>query len=364
VDFRIADLRATRLDIPLREPFTIALARLTRVTNVLFTVALEDGTAGYGEAAPWPELTGETQETVLAIGQEAVPLVVGRDASRLRPIAEALRRRFSTQVSARAGIEMAILDAFTSAIGLPLFRFLGGAQDSVETDLTIPIVPADDARRLARDVVARGISTIKTKVGTSVEEDVDRIVAIVQAAPGARLVLDANQGYTPAEALRFLDRLARVGVKPILLEQPVAARDLAGLRRVRQGTDVPVAADEAVRDSHDALAVAREGAADVVNIKLMKCGGVIEALDVAAVCRAAHIQLMIGGMIESRLAMNAAAHLAAGLGGFAYVDLDTHMLLADDPFEGGFRQDRGHLHLDHVDRGAGVRPRAVARERE
>ena len=143
---------------------------------------------------------------------------------------------------------------------------------------------------------------------------------------------------------------------PALFEQPVAADDLEGMARVTQATGVPVAADESVARREDALRVAAAGAADVINIKLMKCGGLIEALDIAAIARAAGIRLMIGGMIETRLGMGTSAHLAAGLGGFDFLDLDTHLLLAEDPFQGGFQQAGPHMTLGDAP-GHGIRPR-------
>jgi L-alanine-DL-glutamate epimerase-like enolase superfamily enzyme len=358
---KVRDVQASPLEVPLKEPFAISLSTMTAITNVLVTVTLEDGTVGYGEAAPWPQLTGESQATVLATVREAAALLVGRDVREFRPLSALLKSHYSAQTSARAGVETAVMDALTNAAGIPLYRFLGGSQSGVETDLTIPIVPPSEAPRLARDVVARGIRTIKTKVGNDLDEDVARVVAIRDAAPEAKLILDANQAYAPKAALKFLDRLERKGITPILLEQPVDRHDLTGLKFVKERSAVPVAADEAVCDRHDALAVAAAGAADVVNVKLMKAGGVLELCDIAAICKAANIRLMIGGMMESRMAMNASAHVAAGLGGFEFIDLDTHMLLSEDPFEGGFRQDKGWLDLSHVERGTGVRPRVALR---
>lgn len=352
---RIVDVAAVPLEVPLVEPFRISCGVMDKLSNVLVRVTLENGVVGLGEAAPWPELTGESQATVLATCSEAGSHLIGLDAASLRQVSAVLKRQYKSQTSARAGLETAVFDAYSQTIGIPLFRFFGGAGDRVETDLTIPIVPPADAPRLARAVVARGIRTIKTKVGNDMEEDVERVRVIHEAAPEAHLILDANQAYTPSGALRFLARLERLGIEPVLLEQPVHGPDLDGLKYVKDRTNVPVAADEAVHDAHDALALARMAAADVVNLKLMKCGGMVEAMDIVSICKTANIQLMIGGMMESRVAMNASAHLAAGLGGFSFIDLDTHMLLAEDPFEGGFRQEDGWLILDQVKSGTGIR---------
>ena len=156
------------------------------------------------------------------------------------------------------------------------------------------------------------------------------------------------------EALDLLSALAGEDVHPILFEQPVHRHDLEGLRFVTEHAGVPVAADESVHTAADALRIARVGAASVVNIKIMKYG-IVEALQVATVCRAAHIGLMVGAMMESRLSIATSAHLVAGLGGFRYIDLDTPMLLAEERFTGGYLQDGMTYILDQRGAGHGVR---------
>ena len=352
---RIAAVDFEPLNVPLLEPFVIATGRLDAVRNVLVRVTLTNGVVGYGEAAPFEAISGENQATILATLATAGPLIVGQEGASYRHVSQVVRGVFHAQAAARAGLEMALLDAVTCSWGVPLYEFLGGVTDRVETDLTIPIMPPADARRNAAEIRARGIRVIKTKVGQHVDEDIARIQAIREGFPDCDLILDANAGFTASEALRVLDRLHRAGIEPILFEQPVAENDWAGLRLVTQRSAVPIAADETVRTAADALRIAQEGAAHVVNIKLMK-SGLVEALDIAAVARAAHLGLMIGGMIETRLAMTCSAHVAAGLGGFRYIDLDTPMLLAHDPFQGGYRQDGAIYTLDHIQAGLGVTP--------
>src|SRR5215831_15871897 len=327
----ITALEAQPLDIALREPFAIATGQVEAARNVLVRVMLADGTVGLGEAAPFPPSGGETQETALAAVRGMTPLVEAQDAAAWRPIAARLTASFERQATARAGVEAAVLDALTRRWGIPLYQFFGGCEASVISDLSIPIAAPKQVARLAQQHAASGARTLKLKVGTSVAEDVDRVLALVEGAPDAAIILDGNQGFTPTAALELLAALVREDVRPVLFEQPTHRHDLEGLRFVTERAGIPVAADEAVHTAAAALRVARMGAANVVNIKLMK-SGLVEALDIAAVCRAAHIDLMIGAMIESRLGSAVSAHLAAGLGGFTYIDLDIPMLLAEDPF--------------------------------
>lgn len=349
----ITRLTAEPLDVDLIEPFAIATGRVTTVRNVLVRVSLADGTEGIGEAAPFPPSGGETQATALAAVQGMVPLVEGADAAAWRPLASRLLASFEHQTTARAGVEAAVLNALTSSLGVPMRTFLGGAETQLETDITIPIEGVAHMADLARDYAARGAGTLKLKVGTDYDDDLDRVLAVAESAPDCDLILDGNQGFTPIEAVQLIEDLAREGVQPVLFEQPVHRHDLDGLKFVTERVRVPVAADEAVHTAADALRVARLGAANVVNIKLMK-SGVAEALDIAAVCRAAHIDLMVGAMIETRLGTAMSAHLAAGLGDFSYIDLDTPMLLADDPFVGGYEQEGMTYALEGVHAGLGV----------
>ena len=345
------------LNIPLLEPFTIATGTTSEANNVLITITLADGSIGYGECAPFSPSTGETQETALSAAQGCAELIKGKDAAHWRILSKLMRSVYFSQATACAGIEMALLDALTRSYGIPLYVFFGGSSTSVETDMSIPMVSPERGYDLAKETVVRGITSIKIKVGGDLRDDVARVEAIREGAPNVGLILDANQGYTANEALLCLEALDNRDIRPMLMEQPVHKDDHEGLRYVTQHTTVPIAADESAYSAANVAHLIAMGAVNVVNIKLMK-SGFVEALDIAAVCRATHTQLMIGAMIESRLAIAAAAHFVAGLGGFRFVDLDTPMLLAEDPFTGGYEQRGGMYDVSGVISGLGIEKRA------
>ena len=349
----IRSITVEPLNIPLLEPFTIATGTASEARNVLITITLVDGSIGYGESAAFSPSTGETQETALAAAHGCAELLQGKDAAHWRVLSKLMRSVYFSQSTAIAGMEMALLDALTHSYRIPLYVFFGGASTSVETDMSIPMVTPEHGYELAKDIIARGITRIKIKVGGDIRDDVARVEAIREAAPGIGLTLDANQGYTPSEALLCLEALDDHDIRPLMMEQPVHKDDYDGLRYVTQHTSVPIAADESASSAANVAHLISIGACNVVNIKLMK-SGIVEALDIAAVCRANHIQLMIGAMMESRLATAAAAHFVAGLGGFRFIDLDTPMLLAEDPFTGGYVQKGGVYDLSGVERGLGV----------
>lgn len=322
------------VNVPLEESFKIAIGTKYSIENALVTVVLENGVEGYGEAAPLEPINGENQATVLATLNSCRDFIADKDISDYRAVSKTLRSVFWAQVTARCAVEMALLDAYTKCLGLPLYKFLGGTENKIETDYTVDIVPPDVAKVNAAKLAKKGYRIIKTKVGKKLTDDIDRLLAIKEGAPGCGITLDANQGYSPCEAVHFLEELERNNIRPVLFEQPVIKSDLAGMKFVKDHTSIPVGADESVFTSADAINIVKAGCADVINIKLMK-SGIIEALDIAAIARSANIRLMIGCMLETKLALGCSVHFAAGLGCFDFIDLDPHIDPALEPFNGG-----------------------------
>ncbi len=354
----IRSLAVEDLNIALNEPFGIAGGAQDLAQNLLVTVELADGTRGYGEAAPFAAFNGETQAMARAAIHAARSALEGADAREWRPIAAALRAAHAVG-SARCAVETAVLDALTRAQRMPLWVFFGGAGTTLITDMTVTTGTVEQAAVAARNIRARGITMIKVKVGgASVPEDVERVAAIVAAAPGAPLILDGNGGMTPDDAMQLMSLLHARGIVPALLEQPVGKDELHGLRELTRLSGAPTAADESAASAADVLRLAADRIVNYINIKLMK-GGVVEALDIAAVARAGGLGLMIGGMVESSLAMTMSACFAAGQGGFRFVDLDTPLFLADEPLTGGMRYNGETIDLGHIVAGHGVTPRGV-----
>ncbi len=331
---KIKSVLIESINIPLNESFKIATGTKYNIENVLLVVQLENGIEGYGEAAPLEPINGENQATVLATLNSCRDFLIGQDVADYRQISKHLKNVFWAQITARCAVEMALIDAFTKSLNIPLYRFLGGAQNTLETDYTIDIVSPDVARVNAAKLVKKGYKTIKTKVGKNLFQDIDRLLAIKDGAPGCKLMLDANQGYTAPQAVHFLNELEKNNIRPELFEQPVVKHDFMGMKFVKEHTSVPIAADESVFTSADAIRIVQTGCADLINIKLMK-SGIVESLDIAAIARSANIGLMIGCMLETRLGLSCSVHLAAGLGGFSFIDLDPHLDPTQEPFNAG-----------------------------
>lgn len=350
---KIKRVTVEALSIPLEESFTIAIGTKYNIENALITIELENGIIGYGEAAPLEPINGENQATVLATLNSCKDFLIGQDVAQFRQIAKHLKKVFWAQVTARCAIEMAMIDAFTKSLNIPLFQFLGGAESKVETDYTIDIVSPETAKKNATKLKAKGYNTIKTKVGKNLADDIDRILAIRDGFPECGLMLDANQGYSPYQAVHFLQELEKNGIRPELFEQPVIKSDLRGMKFVKDHTSVPIGADESVFTAADAIEIVKAGCADLVNIKIMK-SGIVEALDIATIARSANMGLMIGCMLESKLALSCSVHFAAGLGGFQFIDLDPHLSPEQEPFIGGPNFVDPFYALSETDSGIGV----------
>ncbi|KAF3438593.1 hypothetical protein FNV43_RR21356 [Rhamnella rubrinervis] len=363
VDVQRAENRP--LNVPLIRPFTIATSRLDKVENVAIRVELSNGCVGWGEAPILPFVTAEDQPTAMIKASEACEFLLRSPAMTLGSVLGEIGGILPGHefASVRAGVEMALIDAVSKSIGVPLWRLFGGASNTITTDITIPIVSPDEAAVLASKYCKQGFGTLKLKVGKNLNADIEVLKAIRVVHPDCKFILDANEGYKPEEAVEVLARLHEMGVTPILFEQPVHRDDWEGLGYVShiagEQYGVSVAADESCRSIDDVKKIVKENLVDVINIKLAKVG-VVGAIEIIELARASELKLMIGGMVETRLAMGFAGQLAAGFGCFKFIDLDTPLLLSEDPVFGGyevygaiykFTNARGHggfLHWDDI----------------
>jgi L-alanine-DL-glutamate epimerase-like enolase superfamily enzyme len=331
------------VDIPITDPFVVATGARTVAENVFLRVTLSNGSQGYGEAAPFPEVGGESRESSLRSLHRLSKVILGRSAGGYKEIGRLLSEEALTYPAARCGLETAIIDACCHVANIPMWQLWGGADVRArETDITIPITDLDKTVALARGWYVRGFRLFKMKVGKDVESDIRRLEAVHHALPGISFIGDGNQGFSRQDCLTFAQGVKRFGGTMALLEQPVLRDDLDSMAAIRRETGIPVAADESVRSLADAQDVVARDAADYINIKIMKTG-VTEAVEIASFTIASGLKLMIGGMLETRIAMGCSFSLVLGLGGFDVLDLDTPLLLVGDPVTGGYRYEGSYL---------------------
>lgn len=340
---RILAAEAWRVDMPLAEPYAIAYESVDRAANIF--VRLDAGTqVGWGCAAPDEPVTGETPGGTLAVlAGDAAAVLRGADPLRPSALLHRLGPVLGGRPAARAAVDMALWDLMGRQAGLPLWRLFGGYRLRIRTSVTIGIL--DEARTVERalEYTGQGFRCLKLKGGLDPAQDAARVLKVREAVgPGVELRFDANQGYTVEQSLSFvaLARRARLS----LIEQPTPRAELEQLGRVTAGVPLRVMADESLMSLRDAFRLTRRDLADMVNIKLMKVGGLSEALKIAAVAQAAGWEVMVGCMDEAALAIAAGLHFALARRGVRYADLDGHLDLRDDPSAGAVRLSDGWLY--------------------
>jgi len=336
---KITAVHVETLELEMEEPFVIATSALAASPCDLVRVETDEGLVGFGEACPAYEFTGDTLWTVQdVIGEYLGPAVIGKDPFQIEAIVHCWERELWTvgNQAACAALEMALWDLQGKALGRPLCDLLGGRTRDGLVEVIAwgwdePEALAEKTRRMR----AEGITVFKIKVGDLPERDEQRVAAVREAAgPDARLTVDANQGWLDAKtAVRAIRLLEPHGIE--FAEQPVRMDDLEAARFVRAHVDVPIALDETVRGPREALAAAKAGACDIFVVKLMKTGGILNALKVNAIAEAAGISIMMGNMGESSLGLAAHFHLNVALANATHCD-------ADLPWRpGGYSRDIG-----------------------
>jgi L-alanine-DL-glutamate epimerase-like enolase superfamily enzyme len=346
---RISRCDVWRVKIPLVKPFVIATATMNFYEGVLLRLKSSDGLEGWGESAPSPAVTQETPPMVERQLKAASPKLLSLDPLETSASLE-IASRWVRGPAALAAVDIALHDLKCRHYSIPLCRLLGGFRKSIATSVTVSIRDEDETLRQAEELVKKGFEILKIKIGTDPESDIARLRRL-RGCLGSRprIRVDANQGYSVSDALRVLRGIYGCDVE--FCEQPVPKDDLRALARVRRSSPVPIMADESVRSPSDLLKIIQLKAADMVNLKLMKSGGLRGAQQLARIAEAAGMPCQMGCMIETRLGITAATHLALAEGNIRFADLDGHLELASDPSSGGVRTSDGE---NRVRKGPGL----------
>ena len=335
---KITNIRLGMLRVPLKTPFKTALRTVETVEDIVVVVETDDGRVGYGEAPATAVITGDTHGSIIeAITRVIRPRLIGQDITNLNQVTQIIQSSLERNYSAKAAVEIAVYDLWGQLYEAPLYRMLGGGDPVITTDITISVDYIDKMVADSINALDRGFESLKIKVGKDIGLDIERVKAIYSAVEGRALLrLDANQGWTAKQAVHAMRTLEDAGVVLELLEQPVKARDIDGLKYVTDRVHTPVMADESVFGPAEVIDLIKLRAADIINIKLMKTAGISNAIRIADIAALYGVDCMIGCMIETSISVAAAVHVAVAKSHvITKVDLDGPSLCQFNPVEGG-----------------------------
>ena len=321
---KIVGLEAFPIEIPWKHPFKIATALYTTQPYVVIKLYTDLDVVGYGEACPCYEFTGETIGTVLSILKERIfPSICGEDAFNVEAIASKMNEAAVGNASAKGAVDMAVYDVMGKVLNQPVYNLLGGCvRDKALYSGGASITTVEETVEACVKDVSKGIRELKIKVGEDPVKDAEKILKVREAVgPGVRIRVDANQGWkTPHRAIKAIKLMERCELQ--LAEQPILAWNLKGLSHIRRMVDVPIMLDESVHTSKDAFKAIEAEACDIINIKLMKSGGIYEALKIDAIAEASGVDCFMGGMGETSIGQAAALHVIASKGNIKHADVE------------------------------------------
>lgn len=332
---KITDIQFKIANFKFVEPFKVAFAIMEGYDTLVVKIETDEGIYGYGEAAPLGFVTGDNLNLAMTIGEEYRTLLIGKNPLAISYIHELMDSRYIHNTAIKAAIDIACYDIAAKKMGVPLYQYLGGWQNQVESDVTIGIGSPEHMAEKSIEWVEKGFHVLKIKLGEDIETDLERMRQIRQKV-GSHITLriDANQGWSVRDTIKIAKELETLNVD--LIEQPIVHWDLEGLKEIKRAVNIPIVADESCHLPADAAKLSKLRAVDGINIKLMKCGGIYNAIKINAIAEANNMFCMIGCMGESVIANAAGMHVAAALANIQKVDLDVTFYTKSDWIHGGF----------------------------
>lgn len=335
---KIVSIDTYKVAVPLIKPFKTALRTVEVADSIIVKMTCDNGIIGWGEAPPTHVITGDSLASIEAVIQQVMkPFLQGKSILNYEAIFHELQTILVGNTSAKAAVDMAIYDCLAQQCGLPLYQFLGGDKQEIETDFTVSVNGPDEMGEDAVRYIGQGFDVLKVKVGKdNPNTDIERISEIrKRVGNDLKIRLDANQGWKPKDAIRVIRKMEDMNLNIELVEQPVKAHDVEGLKQVTDAVETLIMADESVFSPKQAFEVVKTRSADLINIKLMKAGGIYQAAIINQLAEISGMECMVGSMIETKLGISAAAHFAASKRNITRFDFDAPLMLAKDIVEGG-----------------------------
>lgn len=338
---QISKVEVIPMELKLKTPTRMAgMNPITAITVIFIRIETRQGQCSWGCTVVHPELTGDDPEQAIHACREAAVLAEDLHPTHVEYSLDLLSRWVKMSPAVLCAFDLAFHDLLSLAADMPLYKLLGGYRNRIQTSVTIPLAPMDESVEMAQRRASQGFRILKIKGGENAEEDVQRVHAIHQALPNHILRLDADGGYTPAEAVEVARALAG---ELEMFEQPTASGDLNGMREVKDISPIPVLADQSVKEPASALQLASKKVVDGLSVKLVTCGGLRNGRQIDTIARAAHITTMIGCVIEPAMLIAGGLSLALSSPNVRYGDLDGAFDLVDDPSRAGYKLEDGWL---------------------
>ncbi|MEG0306680.1 MAG: dipeptide epimerase [Clostridium sp.] len=333
----IEDIKVGRITVPLKKPFITKNGVYNYSNEVVVKIFTDTGIVGIGSASPAPRVTGETESSIVGAIKHISNFIKGMDLTCLQCIFKVMDECIKENNSAKAAIEIAIYDLWSKGVNMPLYKLLGGFNSTILTDITIQ--DDDKMENMVNDAyeaIRDGYTNIKIKLGNNVDTDFEKVKFMRRAIrKGIKVRVDGNQGWTPKEAIKIIKKIEELDLDIEFIEQPVKAWDIEGLKFIKDNVDTMILADESIIGSPEAFKVIQNRACDLINIKLMKSGGIENAIKIYNMADTMGIKCMVGCMLESKIGITAAASFAASRSNMIISDLDTMIYFAEDPIVGG-----------------------------
>ena len=342
---RIKDIKVWAADLENTKPYTIAFKTVDTVRNAFVEIVLENGLTGIGSGNPSEYVVGENlQQCLDALQQDNLTFLIGRDIRETNQMLFEILTRFPKNPSARAALDIALHDAFTKFLKIPLVKYLGQKITRLPTSNTIGIKDVSATLKEADEYISAGFKVIKVKLGKDLEEDIERLVKLRERFGSSVIIrVDANQGYDVNQTITFYKRTLSLGLE--LIEQPLPANAVAAMRSLPDEIKNMIAADESLISPADAFSlITPPVAARIFNIKLMKCGGINEARRIAEIAQLGGVDLFWGCNDESIVSITAGLHAAFSCANTRYIDLDGSLDLGRDEVKGGFILRDGYMY--------------------
>lgn len=335
---KIEQIETFRVAVPLTKPFKTALRTVTTAESIFVKITCDNGITGWGEAPPTVVITGDSLASIeSAIHHVIKPFLEKKSLLNYELIFQGLKTSLVGNSSAKAAVDMALYDCLAQYCKLPLYQFLGGHKQELETDFTVSVNGPEEMGEDAVSYIGQGFNVLKVKVGKDdIGTDIERIREIRRRVGyDIKIRLDANQGWTAKDAIRAIHKMEDSGLEIELVEQPVKADDIEGLKQVTDHVETLIMADESVFSPKQAFQVLKTRSADLINIKLMKAGGIYQGQIINQLAEVCGVGCMVGSMIETKLGITAAAHFAASKQNITRFDFDAPLMLAIDFIDGG-----------------------------